>query len=406
MGFPCSFTLSLLYSYISPETAFASVFIASYGGHNFIMRKIFILFLLVILTNSCAVSQANQPSSASNYSLVYVEPPHAYGNIDRKALREAIITNLSYLQNIDPETEFDYGGKIVRAREVANTQRTLLQIIDTAESNEMIELLMDYMFEWYKASGVDGKGNVIFTGYYVPEVEGSIHPSEKYRYPLYRPPDDLKKDSTYFTRIDIDGEKTLEGKGLEIAWLADPVEAYFLHIQGSGTIRLPNGSTIGVHYAGNNGHPYTSIGKFMLKRGLLKPGDANIMGLKRYLWKNQEHMSEILYQNPRYIFFKLADTGAKGSINVPLTPGHSIATDPSLFPRGGLSFIRTSTPVVDQSGKVLKWEPVNRFVLNQDEGGAIKGPGRVDLFWGAGVDAGLSAGSMKERGELYFILQK
>ncbi|OGW44299.1 MAG: hypothetical protein A2132_01520 [Nitrospirae bacterium RBG_16_43_11] len=370
------------------------------------MRKILILFLLVILTNSCAVTQANQPSSTSNYSLVYVEPPRAYGNIDRKALREAIITNLSYLQKIDPKTEFDYGGKIVHAREVANTQRTLLQIIDTAESNEMIELLLDYMFEWYKASGVDGKGNVTFTGYYIPEVEGSLHPSDKYRYPLYRMPDDLKKDSTYFTRIDIDGEKVLDGRGLEIAWLADPVEAYFLHIQGSGTIKLPDGSTIGVHYAGNNGHLYTSIGKLMLELRLLKPGEANIIGLKKYLREHEDHMSEILYQNPRYIFFKLAKGGAHGSINVPLTPGHSIATDPSLFPRGGLSFIRTTTPVVDQSGKVLKWEPVNRFVLNQDEGGAIKGPGRVDLFWGAGVEAGHSAGSMKEQGELYFILQK
>ena len=370
------------------------------------MRKIFIIFLLVFLTTSCAVSQANQPLPAGNYSLVYVEPPHAYGDIDRKALREAIMTNLSFLQRIDPETEFDYGGKIVRAREVANTQRTLLQIIDTAESNEMIELLMDYMFEWYKASGVDGKGNVIFTGYYVPEVEGSLYPSDKYRYPLYRPPDDLKKDTTYFTRSDIDENRALDGRGLEIAWLADPVEAYFLHIQGSGTIRLPDGSTMGVHYAGNNSHLYTSIGKLMIERGLIKPGEGNLMGLKKYLSEHKEQMSEILYQNPRYIFFKLDNAGAKGSIHVLLTPGHSIATDPSLFPRGGLSFIKTTTPVVDQTGKVLKWEQVNRFVLNQDEGGAIKGPGRVDLFWGAGFDAGLSAGSMKERGELYFILQK
>ncbi len=370
------------------------------------MRKILILLLLVILANSCAVSQANQPLSAVNYSLVYAEPPHAYGNIDRKALREAIMTNLSFLKGIDPETEFDYGGKIVRAREVEKTQKTLLQILDTAESNEMIELLMDYMFEWYKASGVDGRGNVVFTGYYVPEVEGSLYQSAKYRYPLYRIPDDIKKDAEYFTRKDIDGGGALDDKGLEIAWLADPVEAYFLHIQGSGTIRLPDGSAIGVHYGGNNGYPYTSIGKLMIERGMIKPGEGSLMGLKKYLSEHKEQMSEILYQNPRYIFFKLDNGGAKGSIQVPLTAGHSIATDPSLFPRGGLSFIKTTAPVVDQSGNVLKWEPVNRFVLNQDEGGAIKGPGRVDLFWGAGPDAGLSAGSMKERGELYFILQK
>ncbi|MCC7202129.1 MAG: MltA domain-containing protein [Nitrospirae bacterium] len=370
------------------------------------MRKIVILLLLVMVANSCAVSQANQPLSDNNYSLVYVEPPHAYGNIDRKALREAIMTNLSFLQGIDPETEFDYGGKIVRARDVAKTQKTLLQILDTAESNEMIELLMDYMFEWYKASGVDGRGNVVFTGYYVPEVEGSLSPSDKYRYPIYRPPDGLKKDTEYFTRRDIDGGRVLNDMGLEIAWLADPVEAYFLHVQGSGTIRLPDGSTIGVHYAGNNGHSYTSVGKLMIERDLLKPGEGSMMGMKKYLSEHKEQMSDILYQNPRYIFFKLDNGGAKGSIQVPLTAGHSIATDPAIFPKGGLSFIKTSAPVVDQSGNVLKWEPVNRFVLNQDEGGAIKGPGRVDLFWGAGQDAGFSAGSMKERGELYFILQK
>ncbi len=370
------------------------------------MRKIVILLLLVMVANSCAVSQANQPLSDNNYSLVYVEPPHAYGNIDRKALREAIMTNLSFLQGIDPETEFAYGGKIVRAREVARTQKTLLQIIDTAESNEMIELLMDYMFEWYKASGVDGRGNVTFTGYYVPEVDGSLSPSDKYRYPIYRPPDDLKKDAEYFTRRDIDGGRVLDDKGLQIAWLADPVEAYFLHIQGSGTIRLPDGSTIGVQYAGNNGHSYTSIGKLMIERGLLKPGEGSMMGMKKYLSEHKEQMSDILYQNPRYIFFKLDNGGAKGSIQVPLTAGHSIATDPAIFPKGGLSFIKTSAPVVDQSGNVLKWEPVSRFVLNQDEGGAIKGPGRVDLFWGAGQGAGFSAGSMKENGELYFILQK
>jgi len=370
------------------------------------MRKLLVLLLLILFANGCAVSQATQSQTTNGYSLVYVDPPHAYGSIDRKALREAIVTNLSYLQRIDPDTEFDYGGKIVRAKEVAKTQRTLLQIIETAESNEMVELLMDYMFEWYKAAGVDGRGNVVFTGYYVPEVEGSLSPSEKYRYPLYRLPDDLKKDVPYYPREVIDGDRALDGEGLEIAWLADPVEAYFLHIQGSGTIRLPDGSTIGVHYAGNNGHSYTSIGKFMIERGLIKPGEGNLMGLKRYLSGHKDQMYEILYQNPRYIFFKLDNEGAKGSIHVLLTPGHSIATDPTIFPRGGLSFIKTTAPVVDQSGKVLKWEPVKRFVLNQDEGGAIKGPGRVDLFWGAGFDAGLTAGSMKERGELYFILQK
>ena len=370
------------------------------------MRRVLTLLLLLFLANSCAISQANQPLTEGNYTLVYVNPPHAYGDIDRRALREAILGNLSYLQRIDPDTEFNYGGKIVRAEDVERTQRTLLQIIETAESKEMIELLMDYMFEWYKASGVDGRGTVVFTGYYVPEIDGSIYPSGKYRYPLYGAPDDLKRGLSYYTRKEIDGGKVLEGKGIEIAWLADPVEAYFLHIQGSGTIRLSDGSTVGVHYAGNNGYSYTSIGKLMIEKGLIKAGEGSLHGLKRYLRRHPEKMEEILYQNPRYIFFELGNRGAEGNIHVPLTAGHSIATDPAIFPKGGLSFIRTSAPVVNSSGNVIKWEPVKRFVLNQDEGGAIKGPGRVDLFWGEGPEAGLTAGSMKEQGELYFILQK
>ncbi len=370
------------------------------------MRKISVLLLLLVITASCAMSQANQLTQERGYTLTHVSPPTAYGDIDRKSLREAIMSNLFYLERIEKITEFNYGGRIVRSEEVIRTQKTLLQIIDTVESQEMLELIMGYMFDWYKASGVDGKGTVIFTGYYVPEVEGSLSPSEKYRYPLYRPPGDLQKDVACHTRREIDGERILGGKGLEIAWLSDPVEAYFLHVQGSGMIRLPDGSKIGVHYAGNNGHSYTSIGKLMIGQGLIKPEEGSLQGIKRYLSGHTDEMNTILYQNPRYIFFKIDNTPAVGSLLVPLTPGHSIATDPALFPRGGLSFIKTVTPVVDSSGTVTGWKDIRRFVLNQDEGGAIKGPGRVDIFWGAGPESGFTAGSLKESGELYFLIQR
>jgi membrane-bound lytic murein transglycosylase A len=184
------------------------------------------------------------------------------------------------------------------------------------------------------------------------------------------------------------------------------VEVYFLQVQGSGTVRLPDGSTIGVHYDGNNGHPYTSIGKILIEQGLIKPEEGSLPGIKRYLLGHAEKINKLLYQNPRYIFFKINNTPAKGSLQIPLTAGYSIATDPSLFPKGGLSFIKTVAPVVDPSGAVTGWKDIKRFVLNQDEGGAIKGPGRVDIFWGAGSESGLTAGSLKESGELYFLIQR
>lgn len=372
------------------------------------MKKILILLLLLLSAAGCTPGHYKQSAEENLYPLTYVTPPQitSYHNIDRRSLRNAIVKNLSYLEGLDKDTEFNYGGRIVRAGDVARSQRTFLQVIDNAVSEEMLEVLLDYMFEWYRASGVDGSGKVIFTGYYVPEVEGSLYPSEKYRYPLYRPPADLRKEVPYYTREEVDGEKALEGKGLEIVWLDDPVEAYFLHIQGSGMVRLPDGSLAGVHYAGNNGRPYVSIGKILIDEGVVKPHEGSLQRFKKYLWNNPDKATALLYKNPRYIFFDINSKPATGSIQVPLTPGHSIATDPAIFPRGGLSFIATTVPVVDPSGTVTCWKPLRRFVLNQDEGGAIKGPGRVDIFWGTGPEAGLTAGSMKEKGGLYFLLQK
>ena len=186
--------------------------------------------------------------------------------------------------------------------------------------------------------------------------------------------------------------------------MKDPIDLFFLQIQGSGLLRLEDDRLLPLNYAASNGRQYTSIGRVLLEKGKIRREDLSMQGLRRYLSDHPQEMEEVFAKNERYVFFRFGEGGAIGSLGVPLTPGRSIATDSSLFPKGALAWIVTRRPLLDAQEKVVGWRPVNRFVLNQDTGAAIRGPGRVDLFFGMGPRAGASAGHMKSEGELYFLL--
>jgi membrane-bound lytic murein transglycosylase A len=196
----------------------------------------------------------------------------------------------------------------------------------------------------------------------------------------------------YYTRREIDVEGVLKGRGLELAWVADPVELFTLHIQGSGKIKLEDGRILTVSYAQNNGRPFRII-TYRTVKNFLKS-------------KKEQELFEILSYNERYIFFRFVDKEPLGSLGQPVTPDRSIATDPDYFPQGALALIRLRKPVFDAEGNIKERVPFSRFVLNQDKGSAIKGPGRVDLFCGFGANAQSTAGSLKEKGELYFLIKK
>jgi peptidoglycan lytic transglycosylase A len=257
----------------------------------------------------------------------------------------------------------------------------------------------------------------------VPLLDGSRTRTEKFKYPLYKTPPDLltKKISRnenkisrmnssetvpYFSRREIDVEGVLQNKNLEIAWVSDPVELFFLHIQGSGEIRLEDGTILTVSALQTNGRPYRSLARYMLDKGIISGRDASNQNIKRFLREKQEReLYDLLSYNERYIFFRFVEKPT-GSLGLPVTPGRSIATDPAMFPEGALAFIRLSKPVLDHDGKwTNRRVSFSRFVLNQDKGSAIKGPGRVDLFCGFGNDAEAVAGSLKETGELYFLIK-
>ena len=193
---------------------------------------------------------------------------------------------------------------------------------------------------------------------------------------------------------------------LEIAWLKNKIDLAFLHIQGSGRLSLPDGKTIVVGYNASNGRPYRSIGRYMLEKGFITRKQISMQTIKSYLNEHPEVLNEVLNHNPSYVFFQVLETGPLGNIGVPLTPGRSIALDSAIFPKGALGFISCQKPVLNTKGDIVKWVKFSRFVFNQDTGGAIKGAGRADIFWGRGHHAETAAGHMKHEGELYILISK
>jgi membrane-bound lytic murein transglycosylase A len=286
-------------------------------------------------------------------------------------------------------------------------------------------------FVFHEVRRADSSSSILLTGYFEPVLEGSLVAGGEYRYPLYGRPDDLLEQRPeensrekgvsrrvvrmeggqavpYYSRRQIDTEGALQGRGLELVWLRDAWERFVLHIQGSGQVRLPDGRTIRVGYAASNGRPYRAIGRYLREQGYLQGKEMSMERIGAFLQSNPERAEEILTINERYIFFRLlADSeGPLGALGFPLTPGRSIATDLTLFPPGALAYLVSRQPELDESGKLTGWKELRRFVLNQDAGGAILGPGRVDLFFGSGDRAGRAAGEMKEEGKIYFLLAK
>ena len=345
------------------------------------------------------------------------------------SLALAIKRNLEYLNRLKPDYIFNYGPHQYTCRQVRDSQETLLNLILKFPDSEELNKEIREHFLIYRAAGRVGNRHVLFTGYYEPIYEASLRPDKTFQYPIYRKPDDLIKINLslfkkefkgksiiariegtevlpYYSRQQIEVKKVLEGRNLEIAWLKDPVDVAFLHIQGSGRLRLPDDTTISVGYHTPNGRPNRIIGRYMLDKGFLSKDKISMQSIRHYLSENPEIIDEVLNHNPSYVFFHLRDNGPFGNINVPLTPGRSVALDYRIFPKGALGFISSQKPVVNSRGEIRGWTDFSRFVLNQDTGGAIRGSGRADIFWGSDSYAQLAAGHMKHEGELYILIKK
>ena len=349
--------------------------------------------------------------------------------MDLSSLAQAIKRNLEYLNRLDPKYTFDYGPHKYTCRHVRESQEYLLELISKDPDPRELNRMIRKHFLVYRATGRAGDRRVLFTGYYEPLYEGRLAPDGAFKYPLYRKPDDLikidlslfsekfkgktiigriedNKVLPYFSRHHIEVEKALEGQGLEIAWLKDPMDVAFLHIQGSGRLMLSDDITTSVGYEASNGRPYRSIGRYLLDKFLLDREGMSMQSIRKYLTEHPEIMEEVLNHNPSYVFFQFRENGPFGNINVPLTPGRSIALDSRIFPKGALSFIACKKPLINENDEITGWTNFSRLVLNQDTGGAIKGAGRADIFWGSDHYAELTAGHTKHEGKLYILIKK
>ncbi len=241
-----------------------------------------------------------------------------------------------------------------------------------------------------------------------------------YQTPLHRAPDDLVQVRArdfpqlsddlvgrvvggrlvpYPTRAEIAGG-ALAGQGAELAWVDSQVDAFFLEIQGSGVLRLPDGTSRVVTFAGKNGHRYQAVGAELVRRGALRKEEVSMQSIRAWLAENPAARDEVLARNPSYVFFRFADA-AQGSLGVPVTPDRTVAADARVFPKAALAFLETERPV-DASGPAMR--PFSRFVLDQDAGGAIRGSGRIDVYFGSGAYAENAAGRMRQPGRLYYLL--
>ena len=392
---------------------------------------ILFLFLFSLFFTGCVIFK-KRPPEIRETALIKIDSsayPDFFDDMDYDGLENCVLGSISYLNRVPPTKTFRFGQEVFNTAHMIRSLEHFLHFIRTKPLKSKLTQYIKENYLVYTTVGSDTPGQVFFTGYFEPVLQGSLTKDAEYQFPIYARPDDLTtidlslfsqkfKGETivgryinqrvvpYYDRKEIEYQGLLDGKVKEIAWLKDRLDLFFLQIQGSGIIYLNNGEIINVHYHGSNGQPYRSIGKLLIDDGKITREEISMQKIRDYLRHHPEEVETVLNFNPSYVFFKVEKDGPLGSLEVKLTPGRSIALDYRLFPKAGLAFIETQKPLINGDGTIHKWMAFSRFVLNQDTGGAIRGTNRADLFWGNGPYAEIAAGHMQEFGKLYFLILK
>lgn len=390
------------------------------------------LVILLVSVSAWLVIQKlkTPPVWTPRNAFVRTPPPPVMDAADSRTLLASIDRSIHYIRKEQPDRPVDIG------KDTYSNRRILQSLLDfrarlrqTGLGPELFTHLRKH-YHFYKSAADD----VLFTGYYEAMLKGSRNRSDTFQYPLYSTPEDLiridlhrfeilskipnlprwirgrltenRQVVPYHSREEIDFHDGLKGKNLEIYWIDNPIDVFFLHIQGSGVIQLDSGETVRVNYDDANGHPYRAIGRWLVHNHILPLKEITMQRIRRYLEENPEKQRDIFSYNPSYVFFRTVKEGPMGAIQEPLTPYRSIATDLRLFPKGAVCYIETEIPVFDETGHLTGWEKHTGFYLNQDTGGAIQGPGRVDIFCGRGKESEWVAGHMKQKGKIFVLIKK
>ncbi|MBW2591401.1 MAG: MltA domain-containing protein [Deltaproteobacteria bacterium] len=388
-----------------------------------------LFLLLCIILKGCTIPPT-PPAITSETALVRIAPgefPLFEDDMNYDGLAHGILQSLEYMNRLPPDRAFSFGKDRFETPHMIKSLEFFLDFIrDNPSSMALRQFIADH-YRVYGSVGSPSPGHVLFTGYYEPVLQGRRKPGPIYKIPVYGRPDDLvsidlSKFSAEFKGKKLIGRYTgstivpyhdrqaiatgdiLRQKSKPLVWIKDPIDLFFLQIQGSGKVILENGDALYLHYHITNGHSYRSIGKLLIKKNKISKDEMSMQKIREYLTGHPSEMREIFNYNPSYVFFKFEKKGPLGSLNVKLSPLRSIATDRRLFPKSALAFINTQKPLIDGNGKIKSWSAFSRFVLNQDTGGAIRGPGRADLFFGCTPDAEVGAGHMQHAGLLYFLI--
>jgi len=392
------------------------------------------LALLLLWLAGCEPAPKPVPAGpgAPAVALIRLSPsdyPAFSDDLNYEGLEQAIAGSIAYLERIPAEREFEFGRDRYSAAHVLQSLRQFKGFLQVRPSSQALQHFIRARYAVYMSSGRNQKGEVLFTGYYEPRIQGCRTIKPECRYPIFGRPEDLveidlgafsekykgekligrvheKRVIPYHDRREIDSGGALYGKSQPVAWVNDPVELFFLHVQGSGKVIFQDGQSMDVGYDSSNGRPYRSIAQLLIDEGKISREEMSLQRIRSYLNQNPSEIQRVLNHNPSYIFFKATPDGPMGALDVRLTPGRSIALDRKFFPAAALAFVETQKPLSDAFGDIPSWVDYRVFMLNQDTGGAIQGPGRADLFWGSGPYAEIAAGHLRHPGRLYFLVLK
>ena len=332
---------------------------------------------------------------------------------DKAKLLQAVDNSLRYLQTGAAQSAYRrYPVPNVTRERVQRSLVRFRALLKAAPTPAALSAAVRREFEIYQSTGKDSQGTVDFTGYYEATYRASRQPTAEYRYPIYRLPTGFTAWlQPHPTRLQLEGADGLQAsrgllRGQELVWLRDRLEAYLIQVQGSARLTLTDGKVMTVGVVGKTSYSYVSLGKELVKAGKVRQEDLSLPFILEYFRAHPDELDSYLPRNNRFIFFSQTyGAPATGSLGVPVTTERSIATDKTLMPPGALALIQLSLPTASQASATSA-QPVSRYVLDQDTGGAIKSPGRVDIFMGTGTKAKEKAGLINTPGRLYYLLLK